>query len=95
MTAHVSCDSTQSLRSTEIKYSYTLTKRLTLQSRPVMLDHVIYGLSRALARTGASVGAFPNRPLIGSQLRHCQFWYVTFYGYIPNPFSFSSETVNT
>jgi regulation of enolase protein 1 (concanavalin A-like superfamily) len=36
-----------------------------------------------------------NRRLIGSQLRHCQFWIVTFYGYTLNSFSFSSETVNT
>jgi len=56
----------------------------------ITLNHIIYELSWALARGGASVGAFKNRPLIGSQLRHSQFWYVTLYG-----FSFSSATVNT
>jgi len=59
----------------------------------ITLDHIIYELSWTLARGGASVGAFQNRPLIGSQLPHCQFWYVTFYGYTLNPFSFSSETL--
>jgi len=35
-----------------------------------------------------------NRPLIGSELSHFQLWNVNFYGYSPNPFSFSSESVN-
>jgi len=74
-------------------YTYKATDTSTPLT--IMLDHIIYELSWALARGGASVGAFQNRPLIGSQLRHCQFWYVTFYGYTINPFSFSSETVNT
>jgi len=41
------------------------------------------------------VCALQNCPLIGSQLRHCQFWCGTFYGYTLNPFSFSNEIVNT
>ena len=60
-------------------YSYKATD--TSVSLTVMLDHITYELSWALARGGASVGAFQNSPLIGSQLRHFQFWYVTFYGY--------------
>jgi hypothetical protein len=61
----------------------------------IMLNHIIYELSWALAWGGASVRALQNRRLIGSQLRRCQFWCVTFYGYTFNPFSFSNENVNT
>ena len=60
-----------------------------------MLNHIIFELSWALAQGGVLMDALQNRPLIGRQLRHCQFWYFTFYGYTLNTLSFSNETVNT
>jgi len=74
-------------------YSYKATD--TSIPLTIMLNDIIYEISWALARGGASVGALQNRPLIGPQLRHCQLQCVTFYGYTLNPFSFSNETVNT
>jgi len=44
----------------------------------IMLGQIIYDLSLALARGGASVSAFQKRSLIASQLRHLEFWNVTY-----------------
>ena len=57
-------------------YSYKATD--TSIPLTIMLNPIIYELSWALAREGALLRALQNRPLIGSQLRHCQFCVLSF-----------------